>query len=190
MRYEFFASADEQRQWLSAFILRDAVWCRAWVHDEGDFDIESSEDVARLSFERKVPCQIQLGNLTLSRPIWDRSPQGRTLNQIRSRSVQFLPAARAGSNILLEGGIAILSPSYYSRDGIDHKPIQTWFRAVKRSLSETMMTDHLITVQAPDGRVTEWPSMGVSKAAVDWYRNGKLLKQFENGPLIYHVRPR
>ena len=186
----FFAGLDEQAKWLSGVASTWDGWC-AWPDEDAkDIVIRPLAEAARLlTVSEKVPQRIFLGRADLARPVWRLGGAGRSLDLTESQAVQLVPAVRRGG-ILLEGRLDMMRPFNRVADDRRYRETREWFRKLRRSLVAAWdISGFHVRIRSTSGATRlAGGRVVVSPAALESYRKGGVMKQFEEATLSFEVR--
>jgi hypothetical protein len=191
-RFEFFALPEEQSAWLTTFLENEGVWCLASADGLSDPVAVARGERMRiddlLSASRGC-CAFYLGNRHIEEaPVLTIGANGRPqLDFIRSQAVELSPSYISHGTILIMGQMAIMAKGYYLDIGLDPVPLQTWFRQMVKSFRRIMHPRAVITQTTTSGTVKQWPGVGVTPGAVEWWTKGGLLKAIATSPVTFNV---
>jgi hypothetical protein len=192
-RFEFFALPEEQAAWLATFLEDESVWCLASAHGLSEPVAVARGNRVRiddfLSASQVSSSFFYLGNRNIERePVLVTGADGRPqLDFIRSQAVELSPSYIAYGTTLIRGQIAIMTKGYYRDIGLDPEPLQQWFRRIVRSFRRIMHPRAVITQTTTSGTVKQWPGIGVTPGALDWWRKGGLLKAVATSTVTFDV---
>jgi len=142
-----------------------------------------------LSFEgHELEFHLWIGFDDLSPPVWRESAPYPDIDTARSLAIEFLPSFVHEHTVLLSGQIAILRKSQYKEAGIDPRPLKRRFDRFVQSLRNDAANEDVYLLNPETGATRDCPDILITKAAVEWQRAGKLLKQFSKG--LYEFRSR
>jgi hypothetical protein len=190
MSFEFYATPDEQKQWLVNQIRDETIWMLGWSFTRKYFQVQSANDIKDLSFEAKNPDDliIYIGRSDLAHVLWSSAPSVDKIDFISSQAIQFVASITVEGRILLEGRIAIMRPSDYKLCNIDPTNLSRSYRKIRKSLSSIMAPDFVVVQRTTSGVLKEWHGVGVTPGAVSWCRKGILLKQFPEGAVEFDIK--
>jgi hypothetical protein len=201
----FFATPEEQYDWLKQFFQPDIMWClvrdktkhpyRRWhVHTAEDFETFASQ--APYSFAVSVV----LGRYDLHAPVWRtvRLKTGEEYQDIEFLHSQCVSidlsvySSQVDERVLFEGSIGVAMRGWYRDAGIDPEPLYQWYRQVKRRWWKMMDRRYTpvyrgIAVQRPIPVPN--PYAAVSYGAVQWCLGGGRLKSATTYA-VYDVVPK
>jgi hypothetical protein len=178
-RISFFATLDEQADWLSA-VVSETDWC---VVDEiaperRSIEVNSSALVPLLRSAETGEVRVFLGRLDLSpRPVWRDAGQRREVDAIRSRAIHLVPCYAVGE-VLIEGRMDILDASAYAAAGVDPVPLQRWYGRLATSLRRALKRPPELLVTESGERENRRSTRLFSPGAISWFQGGGVLKQF------------
>lgn len=189
MGFEFFATRDEQRQWLIDQSLVENVWMFGWSFLTKYFEITGGSDIKNLRPEEEY--LFYIGRSGLAYPMWRKIKGGERndIDFVRSQAIQFVTSFIAEENILIQGRLGIMRLPEYKPQGIDPAPISRWYRQIRKSLSSIMTHDVIVVQRITNGSLKEWRDIGITPGAVAWRRRGGLLKQFAKGSVEFDISP-
>ena len=194
---EFFATPEEQLDWLRELLSGDRVWCvvRTLPPNWGIELVASARLLRQLSLTKSDATggtQVFLGRKDLVPvPIWRTEDNGgRDIDFIRSQAIQYSPSVVVREHILLQGQMAIMRRSYYNDAGVDPKPLHQWFRQLANSFSELKTAGTVVLRDPAHGTEKAYPDIIATAQAAEWQRTGHLLKQFVDGAYEFIVRLR
>lgn len=193
-RFEFFATAEDQKEWLIELMRDGIVWCvvretqptpRVELQDSSDFVrsfsfVHSARGMTQFFLGLREFCES---------PVWEKSaassPQ---INFTRSQAICFDPSLTAGDSILLQGQAAIMREVYYREAGIDPRPVREWYRSVVKKFKASKAPNATVIQHTTLGTTKEWGSILATSGAAAWWKSGRKLKQFVNGPVEFDLR--
>jgi len=191
-RLEFYALPEEQKAWLQALLKQQPVWCiceRSCLREPVRVE---PQDVVNLNFETKTEFEwaLFLGLKTLTKaPVFRPTPQGSTLDFVKSLAIQYVPSLVCAPDILIEGQLAVMRKFEYELAKLPWQHLFQWFRELTRSFRRTLGFKGAVLVQHTTlGTVKEWRGVLLSKGAVEWRLNGRRLKQFPRGEVEFDLR--
>jgi len=142
---QFFATPEEQYDWLRQFFQPDTVWCLIrdktrhpyrWWQIRIAADFETFARQASSSFAVSVV----LGRYDISAPAWrtvriNTGEEYEDIEFVHSQGVQIylsVYSSQADEKMLFEGSIGIARWSWYQDAGIDPEPLYRWYHQIKR----------------------------------------------------------
>jgi hypothetical protein len=189
---EFFALADEQRQWVRKVLEDSRVWSALWQPGKGKptFPLDA-EFVDSFTFagRQEYDFMFFLGHRDLSNePIWRTTPRGMLeIDFLASRVVQFVPSLTVGVKTLLDGRLAIMPHEYYKEARIDDRPLREWFRLIAGSFGQLRSTGSCAIHRSKEGNVTRYANYVLTRGAVMWRQQGGLLKHSPDAAVEFDI---
>ena len=176
----------EQRDWLARVSREIDGWFVA-ESPTGPLVGRLTDVAAFFGEPESTPPTLFLGRSDLSdRPIWKIGPRGKDIDFVRSLAIHFVPSVRVG-DVLLEGRFDIHRSSEYALAGLDHAGLARWIAQLRRSMRSSWKPDRIrMRLESSDGIRSDIRSAPLfSPGALDWYRQGRKLKQFREGTLSF-----
>lgn len=188
----FYASADEQRRWISDLILPPDVWCWLWTWSTRSFrEFHPNDIINSVPFVKREreSVSLYLGNVAHTKsPVWRYHPGGwQDIDFAASQAIQFNPSMTWNNEVLLEGHIGVLARHWYTDAGIDATPLHAWFKEVAASFRKLRDRQAVLIHHTTLGATKRLRSVVLTPGAVQWRNEGGRLKQFPNGPVEFEV---
>lgn len=186
----FFATAEEQRQWLGDVVRDRDLWCVAVYLGDKRPAVLDQRALEHLSFEAGVgPVRLCIGRTELAPgPVWRAAGSGSDVDFIRSRAVQYNPSLQHG-NTLLQGQLGIMRREYYEEAALAYEPLHRWFTSLTDSFESALHVKGA-TMLSRAGRES-WVRLRdkilISPGAIVWREGGGLLKQVYESVVEFDV---
>lgn len=185
----FYASPDEQTQWIEQVVADPDMWC--WIQDRYDYAELTHVDAIAQWFGRDSGWQIFAGHRDITPgPVWRTVANGRrTLEVWESQAVQFLPSIYLNEQqILLQGRLARAISATTTRFGKDD-PLEALFRRLRSDIrARWQCSSNVLIVHYPGGSEKPTSDVCVSARAAEFWRDGVRLKQVPKSTMQYSVR--
>jgi hypothetical protein len=192
MRVVFFATLEEQINWLERMLGDKQIWIQIRYQENETVKLKKFQSPMLSGFRdfvlKECPHMIYLGRNSFSPAVLNAND----LDFEKSMAIALIAALPAKENIILEGQFATLDKDRYRVAPSVLKEFFGWFSKVKRDfLREHISTDHIIVSKANFGNYKEYPCKGtyVSKV-IAANPNAFNLKQAETGTVDFFVRPK
>jgi len=101
-----------------------------------------------------------------------------------SLCARFVPSFLI-QDTLLEGYLDAFGPSRY-KDRPNGEQFLSWKAKLSSSLKRVVFKNHGVTTQlVNDGSIKRWNNVLVSQGVLDWFSDGKKLKQYEDSDVEF-----
>ena len=190
----FYATPEEQREWLRLLVHDEQVWCwlclhrftqppqREWIH------IRDTTAIDHLTFTvPEKPRELHrfyIGRYEWSEPVWQAialgSQQVLELDMARSQAILYQPALFRG-NTLLPAYFSAAPRWRYAAAGHDPEPVYRWYLSLKRRWHRWRAKEYVLCIPHPEAQLVVDRYSWISVQAVVWYHNGGILwDEFSN----------
>ena len=133
---------------------------------------------------------MDFGRYAVQEPVLRKHGYGVDLDFPRSLAIQFIPSLILDGRKLLVGQIAISSKSWYDFYGVESSSVFAWYRELSRSWKKVFRDESMVVVSGSCGRMTEYRYVHLTVGAIDWWKQGKELKDSTNMTFKYDLVPR